>query len=101
VWDLRTGNIFETIHFDHAVTALQFDSRKIVAAAGESGVKVLYHLTDAMLLLRFSGKIYNRTSTHMSTLVTNGHTKPVERLRYMDRYLVTGGRDAKIKIWSL
>jgi len=47
VWDLRTGNIFETIDFDHAITALQFDSRKIVAAAGENGVKVLYLLTDA------------------------------------------------------
>ncbi|PPQ67375.1 hypothetical protein CVT25_005954 [Psilocybe cyanescens] len=84
VWDLRMGGIFETIHYDHAVTALQFDSRKIVAATGENGVK-----------------IYNRTSTQQSTLLTNGHTKPVERLRYMDRYLVTGGRDAKLKIWSL
>ncbi|KAF8973813.1 WD40 repeat-like protein [Flammula alnicola] len=84
VWDLRTGGIFETIQFDHAVTALQFDTRKIIAATGENGVKV-----------------YNRTSSQKSTLLTNGHTKPVERLRYMDRYLVTGGRDAKIKIWSL
>jgi division protein 1 len=40
VWDLRTGGIFETIQFDHAVTALQFDSRKIIAAGGENGVKV-------------------------------------------------------------
>jgi len=84
VWDLRTGGIFETIQFDHAVTALQFDSRKIIAATGENGVKV-----------------YNRTSSQQSMLMTNGHTKPVERLRYMDRYLVTGGRDAKLKIWSL
>ncbi|KAF8807652.1 WD40 repeat-like protein [Phlegmacium glaucopus] len=84
VWDLRTGGIFETIQFDHAVTALQFDSRKIIAATGENGVKV-----------------YNRTSSQQSTLMTNGHTKPVERLRYMDRYLVTGGRDTKLKIWSL
>ncbi|KDR85253.1 hypothetical protein GALMADRAFT_218338 [Galerina marginata CBS 339.88] len=84
VWDLRTGGIFETIHFDHAITSLQFDSRKIVAATGENGVK-----------------IYNRTSTQQSTLLTNGHIKPVEKLRYMDRYLVSGGRDAKLKIWSL
>lgn len=35
------GGIFETIHYDHAVTALQFDSRKIIAAAGENGVKVI------------------------------------------------------------
>ncbi|RDB28476.1 Mitochondrial division protein 1 [Hypsizygus marmoreus] len=84
IWDLRTGGIFETIQYDHGVTALQFDTRKIIAAAGENGVK-----------------IYNRTTTQHSTLYTNGHTKPVERLRYMDRYLVTGGRDSALKIWSL
>lgn len=40
IWDLRTGGIFETLKYDHAVTGLQFDSRKIVAATGENGVKV-------------------------------------------------------------
>ncbi|BGP18438.1 hypothetical protein JCM10213_001685 [Rhodosporidiobolus nylandii] len=84
IWDLRTGAIADTIRYDHAVTALQFDSRKIVAAAGENGVKV-----------------YNRTTMEHSTLQTNGHTSPVERLRFMDRYLATGGRDATVKIWAL
>ena len=41
IWDIRTG-MPETIKFDHAVTALQFDSRKVLAAAGENSVKVLY-----------------------------------------------------------
>lgn len=36
------GSIFETIPFDHAVTSLQFDSRKIIAATGENGVKVIF-----------------------------------------------------------
>ncbi|GAA5840079.1 hypothetical protein JCM11251_000597 [Rhodosporidiobolus azoricus] len=84
IWDLRTGAIADTIRYDHAVTALQFDSRKIVAAAGENGVKV-----------------YNRTTMQHSTLNINGHTSPVERLRFMDRYLATGGRDATVKIWAL
>ncbi|KAF5338452.1 hypothetical protein D9758_012206 [Tetrapyrgos nigripes] len=84
IWDLRTGGVFETLKYDHAVTALQFDTRKVVAATGENGVK-----------------IYNRTSMQHSTLLTNGHTNPVERLRYMDRYLVSGGKDSMIKIWSL
>lgn len=84
IWDLRTGGTFETIKYDHAVTALQFDSRKIVTAVGENAAKV-----------------YNRTSMQQSALVTNGHTQPVEKLRYMDRYLVTGGRDSAVKIWSL
>jgi mitochondrial division protein 1 len=47
MWDLRTGGIFETIQFDHAVTGLQFDSRKLVVAAGENGVKVLFLLFAA------------------------------------------------------
>ncbi|KAF7319935.1 Trp-Asp repeats containing protein [Mycena kentingensis (nom. inval.)] len=84
IWDLRTGTVFETLKYDHAVTSLQFDTRKIVAATGENGIK-----------------IYNRTSMMHSTLQTNGHMKPVERIRYMDRYLVSGGRDAAVKIWSL
>ncbi|KAI4519870.1 WD40 repeat-like protein [Schizophyllum commune Loenen D] len=84
IWDLRTGGTFETLHYDYPVTALQFDTRKVVAAAGENGVKV-----------------YNRTSMQKSTLSTNGHTKPAQRVRYMDRYMVSGGRDAMLKIWSL
>jgi division protein 1 len=36
-----------------------------------------------------------------STLLTNGHTSAVERLRYIDRYLVTGGRDSVVKVWAL
>ncbi|KAI5117807.1 hypothetical protein M0805_004567 [Coniferiporia weirii] len=84
IWDIRTGGISETIKFDHGVSALQFDSRKIVAAAGENGAK-----------------IYNRTTMQLSSLLTNGHTQPAERLRFMDRYLATGGRDSVVKIWAL
>ncbi|KAI5477173.1 mitochondrial division protein [Pseudohyphozyma bogoriensis] len=76
IWDLRTGSISDTIRYDHPITGLQFDSRKIVAAAGENGVRV-----------------FNRTTLQHSTLSVNGHTSPVERLRFMDRYLATGGRD--------
>ena len=36
-----------------------------------------------------------------SRLLTNGHTQPAERLRYMDKYLVSGGRDSMVKIWAL
>ncbi|KAJ3846493.1 WD40-repeat-containing domain protein [Lentinula lateritia] len=84
IWDVRTGGVFETLKYDHPVTALQFDTRKVIAATSENGVK-----------------IYNRTSMQHSTLLTNGHTSPVEKLRYMDRYLVTGGRDSTVKVWSL
>ncbi|KAG9018754.1 Mitochondrial fission protein [Tulasnella sp. 427] len=84
IWDIRTGSTTETLKFEHPVTDLQFDTRKVVAACGENGIKV-----------------YNRTTFQQSTLVVNGHTKPVEKLRYIDRYLVSGGRDNTVKIWSL
>lgn len=84
VWDLRTGNTSETIKFEYPVTDLQFDTRKIVAACGENGVK-----------------IYNRTTMQQSTLSINGHTGPVEKIRYIDRYLVSGAKDNTVKIWSL
>lgn len=40
IWDVRSGGVFETLKYDHGVTALQFDTRKIVAATGENGLKV-------------------------------------------------------------
>lgn len=83
-WDLRTGSISDTIRYDHPVTALQFDSRKILAATGENGVN-----------------IFNRTTLQHGSLTLNGHTSPVERLRYMDRYAVSGGKDSVVKIWAL
>ncbi|UZJ54614.1 hypothetical protein CBS101457_003934 [Exobasidium rhododendri] len=84
IWDLRTGAISDTIRYDYPVTSLQFDSRKIMAATGENQIK-----------------IFNRTSLQQKTLSLNGHTSPVEKLRYMDRYAVSGGKDSVIKVWAL
>lgn len=84
IWDLRTGAISDTIRYEYPVTALQFDSRKIMAATGENQLK-----------------IFNRTSMQHRPLALNGHTAPAERLRYMDRYAVSGGKDNVVKIWAL
>ncbi|KIS68407.1 uncharacterized protein UMAG_03498 [Mycosarcoma maydis] len=84
IWDLRMGSISDTVRYEHPVTALQFDSRKILAATGENGVK-----------------LFNRTTLQHGSLTLNGHTSPVERLRYMDRYAVSGGKDCVVKIWAL
>lgn len=106
IWDVRSGGVFETLNYDHGVTALQFDTRKVVAATGENGVKVCCtdhfyapHYLSAVSV--FLLQIYNRTTMQHSTLLTNGHTRPVDRLRYMDRYLASGGRDSTVKIWTL
>ncbi|TNY22885.1 WD40-repeat-containing domain protein [Rhodotorula diobovata] len=84
IWDLRTGSISDTLRYDHAVTSLQFDSRKVLCTAGGNDVSV-----------------YNRTTMEHSSLRTNGHHAPVERLRFMDRYAASGGRDAMVKVWAL
>ncbi|EJD55043.1 WD40 repeat-like protein [Auricularia subglabra TFB-10046 SS5] len=84
IWDIRTGGVLETLQFDHPVTSLQFDTRKILACAGENGPSS-----------------YNRTTQQMTSLLTNGHTMPAVKLRYMDRYLVSGGRDSIVKVWAL
>ncbi|KAI5452577.1 Mitochondrial fission protein [Naganishia albida] len=83
-WDLRMGSIVDTLKYEFPVTALQFDSRKVIACTGENGVEV-----------------FNRTSGAHTRLIVNGHTKPAERLRFMDKYLVTGGRDGTAKVWAL
>lgn len=84
IWDLRTGSVCDTIRFDYPVSSLQFDSRKIVAAAGDNALQ-----------------IFNRISMETSTLTLNGHSAPVEQIRYMDSYGASGARDSRIKIWSL
>lgn len=40
IWDLRTGGIADTIKYEYPVSSLQFDSRKIMATTGETGIKV-------------------------------------------------------------
>lgn len=40
IWDLRSGGVLETLRYEHGVTAVQFDSRRVVAAAGENGIRV-------------------------------------------------------------
>ncbi|KAA1106911.1 Mitochondrial fission protein [Puccinia graminis f. sp. tritici] len=45
--------------------------------------------------------VYNRTTLQRSTISLNGHTDTVERLRYFDRYMVTGSKDNTIKAWSI
>ncbi|CAG8491437.1 5509_t:CDS:10 [Ambispora leptoticha] len=82
IWDLRTGAVFDTLTYDYAVTDLQFDTNKIVCAAGENDVL-----------------IYNRNSLQYSHF--KGHNEPVECIRFKDNLLVSGGHDSVVKLWSL
>ena len=40
VWDLRMGSVVDTLHYDYPVTALQFDSRKVLVACGAQALDV-------------------------------------------------------------
>ncbi|TYJ51157.1 mitochondrial division protein 1, partial [Cryptococcus floricola] len=64
------GALSELHKYEYPVTALQFNSRKIVACTGENGVEV-----------------YNRTTEEHKQLVVGGHTKPAEKMRFIDKYL--------------
>ncbi|ORX34641.1 WD40-repeat-containing domain protein [Kockovaella imperatae] len=84
IWDIRTGTVIETHRYEFPVTSLGFDSRRVLACTGEPGIE-----------------LYNRTSHKHQRLTTNGHTSPAERLRFSDRYLVSGDRGGSIKAWAL
>lgn len=84
IWDMRMGQTVELHKYEYPVTCVQFDSRKVVACTGENGIEV-----------------YNRTTHEHSRLIVNGHTKPAERMRFIDKYLVSGGKDGCAKVWAM
>jgi hypothetical protein len=47
------------------------------------------------------GQVYNRTTRAHTRLTTNGHVRPAEKLRYVDKYLISGGRDGAAKVWAM
>lgn len=91
IWDLRTGSIFDAYAYDHAVTSMMFDSRRIVSAAGESVVKV-YDKTDGRHWSCGPGVGVDEDDNTTHSLV--------ERVRIKDGYLVEGRKDGTVGIWS-
>lgn len=63
---------------------MQFDSRRIVSAAGEAFAKI-YDKTDGR---------------HWDCGVSETMTAVVERVRVKDGYLVEGRRDGTVGIWA-
>ena len=86
IWDLRTGTIHDAFAYDHPITAMQFDARRIISAASEEVVKV-YDTTD--------GRHWD------CGVVSEGvASSVVERVRIRDGYLVEGRRDGGVGVWS-
>jgi division protein 1 len=91
IWDLRTGSIYDAYAYDHPVTSVMFDARRIVAAAGEDVVKV-YDKTD--------GRHWSCGAGVGPDEDENSSHSVIERVRIKDGYLVEGRKDGTVGVWS-
>ncbi|KAL4740948.1 mitochondrial division protein 1 [Aspergillus similis] len=90
IWDLRMGSIYDAYGYDKPVTSMMFDTKRIVAAAGENVVKV-----------------YDKADGHhwdCGAGVGADETGPgpaiVERVRLKDGFLIEGRRDGIVAAWT-
>ena len=90
MWDLRTGSIHDAYAYDNPVTSMMFDSRRIVAAAGEPVAKI-YDKTD--------GRHWD-CGSGVNAEVEGTHPSSVERVRVKDGYLTEGRKDGVVGIWT-
>ncbi|OAA61862.1 WD repeat-containing protein [Niveomyces insectorum RCEF 264] len=91
IWDLRTGAIYDAYAYEHPVTSMMFDARRIVSAAGEDVVKVYD---------KVEGRQWDCGAG--ITAAEDGHAAPaiVEHVRIRDGYMVEGRRDGRIGVWT-
>ncbi|KAF4549087.1 putative mitochondrial division protein [Elsinoe fawcettii] len=88
IWDLRTGSIYDAFAYDQPVTSMQFDLRRICAAAGENVVKV-YDKADGHQWDCGAG---------MQEGVEGASV--VEKVSIRDGYMVEGRRDGMVGVWA-
>ncbi|KAL9022500.1 MAG: hypothetical protein Q9185_000407 [Variospora sp. 1 TL-2023] len=100
IWDLRTGSIHDAYAYDHPITSMMFDSRRIAAAAGEDVVKI-YDKTD--------GRHWDCGAGLVAAAATAAAAAPEEgrrpaavvgRVRIKDGYLTEGRKDGNVGVWS-
>ncbi|KAK4574608.1 Mitochondrial fission protein [Recurvomyces mirabilis] len=90
IWDLRTGTIHDAFAYDNPISSMQFDARRIIAAAGEDVVKV-YDKAD--------GRQWD-CGAGVTAAETKSKPSIVERVRIKDGYMVEGRRDGIVGVWS-
>ncbi|EED13114.1 WD repeat-containing protein [Talaromyces stipitatus ATCC 10500] len=88
IWDLRTGSIHDAFAYDHPITSMMFDTRRIASAAGENVVKV-----------------YDKTDGHHWDCGAGAgeggeNASIIERVRVKDGYLVEGRKDGIVGVWT-
>ncbi|KAL2830076.1 WD40-repeat-containing domain protein [Aspergillus cavernicola] len=90
IWDLRMGSIYDAYGYDKPINSMMFDTKRIVAAAGENVVKV-----------------YDKADSHhwdCGAGVGADESAPspavVERVRLKDGFLIEGRRDGVVAAWT-
>ncbi|OCK83450.1 mitochondrial division protein 1 [Lepidopterella palustris CBS 459.81] len=90
IWDLRTGSIYDAYAYDHGVTSMMFDARRIVSTAGEDVVKV-YDKTDGRHWSCGPGVGVDEEAGVLSI---------IERVRIKDGYMIEGRKNGMVGVWS-
>jgi len=93
IWDLRTGSIYDAYAYDHPITSMMFDARRIVSAAGESVVKV-YDKTDGTHWSCGPGADEPEDSEARAS------PPIIDRVRIKDGYMIEGRKDGIVGVWS-
>jgi len=90
IWDLRTGSIFDAYAYDHPITSMMFDTRRIVCAAGEDVVKVYD---------KVEGRHWD-CGAGIAEAEEGKTPAIVERVRIRDGYMVEGRQDGVVGVWT-
>jgi division protein 1 len=90
IWDLRTGAIYDAYAYDHPITSMMFDARRIVCAAGEDVVKV-YDKVEGRHWDCGAGIVEAEAGKNPAV---------VERVRMRDGYMVEGRKDGIVGVWT-
>lgn len=90
IWDLRTGSIHDAYAYDHPITSMMFDARRIVSAAGEDVVKVYD---------KVEGRQWD-CGAGVTAAEEGKNPAIVERVGVKEGYLVEGRRDGIVGVWT-
>jgi division protein 1 len=86
----RTGSIYDAYAYDHPITSMMFDARRIVCAAGEDVVKVYD---------KVEGRHWD-CGAGISEVEAGKTPAVVERVRMRDGYMVEGRKDGIVGVWT-
>ena len=96
---MRTGSIVDAYAYNHPVTGMMFDARRIVAAAGEPVTKI-YDRTDGRHWDCGGPAAATPASSDEPRVDEEPPTSIVEKVRVKDGYLIEGRKDGVVGVWT-